>query len=77
MSKRRFNIGDTVRHFKGKEYKVICIAEHTETGEDMVVYQAMYGEHKIWTRPLDMFSSAVDKKKYPDVEQEYRFEVID
>lgn len=64
------------RHFKDKEmlYQIITIARHTETDEDMVVYQALYGDYRIYTRPLDMFMSRVDKEKYPDVEDVYRFE---
>ena len=64
------------RHFKDKEmlYQIITIARHTETDEDMVVYQALYGDYKIYTRPLRMFMSMVDKEKYPDAEAVYRFE---
>lgn len=64
------------RHFKGNEYAVLEIAEHTETGEKLVVYLALYGDSKIYARPLKMFTSKVDKTKYPNVEQEYRFELV-
>ena len=69
--------GATYRHFKGNHYKVIEIAKNTETNEMMVVYQALYGDYGIFVRPLDMFLSEVDHDKYPDVEQKYRFELIE
>lgn len=74
MGERHLIRGAYYRHFKGKWYKVLHLAEHTETGEDMVVYQAMYGEEKIYARPYDMFMSEVDKEKYPKAIQTYRFE---
>ena len=64
------------RHFKGNLYQIVAVAEHTETGEQMVVYQALYGENKIYCRPLDMFLSPVDHVKYPDVTAAYRFELF-
>ena len=63
------------RHFKGNEYEVIGLARHSETTEEMVVYRALYGDGGLWVRPLSMFLSKVDQEKYPDAQQEYRFEL--
>ncbi len=65
------------KHFKGDYYIVEDIATHSETKEKYVVYRGLYGTNELYIRPMDMFLSKVDKEKYPNVEQEYRFELQD
>lgn len=63
------------RHFKGNEYIVEDIALHTETGEQLVIYRDLNDKEKLYARPYNMFVSKVDKEKYPEVKQEFRFEI--
>ncbi len=74
---QKVRIGGRYRHFKNKEYRLLAIAEHSETGEKMVVYQAEYGDMRLWVRPYDLFFSPVDREKYPEVVQQDRFELIE
>lgn len=88
----RLHVGDIVQHFKRETvdtarcdknmylYKIVAFAEHTETGDTMVIYKALYASEEtgvnfgVYARPYDMFMSEVDKEKYPDIRQKYRFE---
>ena len=87
MNIREFKPGDIVKHFKRETlstkeletnmylYQIIGIAEHTETKEKLIVYKALYDKEFMCARPYDMFMSEVDKEKYPDIKQKYRFEL--
>lgn len=86
MEERKFNPGDIVQHFKRETlndaecnankylYRIIGVAEHTETKEPMMIYQALYDNFGIYARPYEMFMSEVDRVKYPEIKQKWRFE---
>lgn len=65
------------KQFKGDYYIVEDVAIHSETKEKYIVYRGLYGDGKLYIRPYDMFMSEVDREKYPNVEQKYRFELQD
>lgn len=88
-SEERLKVGDIVQHFKREKltqpmqsylYKIIAIARHTENNETLVIYQALYENDEMgvhfdtFARPYDIFMSEVDHKKYPEIQQKYRFE---
>ena len=69
--------GEKYRHFKGGEYEIVSLAVGTEDGDSQVVYRALYEPYTVYVRPLEMFMGPVDKEKYPEVEQAFRFEKIE
>lgn len=72
---REIQLKRVYRHFKGDYYLVEDLAKDSETGKDFVVYRKLYGDGSLWIRPLEMFLSEVDREKYPDCPQKYRFEL--
>lgn len=72
---REVKMNGIYRHFKGDYYIVVDIANDSETKDKVVVYRRLYGDGSLWVRPLEMFLSEVDREKYPNVKQKYRFEL--
>lgn len=73
---RQIELHRIYRHFKGDHYLVEDVATDSETGQPVVIYRKLYGDGGLWVRPLDMFLSRVDREKYPDCAQEFRFELV-
>lgn len=65
------------RHFKGKYYQIVTMAEDTETGAKLVIYQALYGDFRIWARELSDFTAQLDPARYPGADQKHRFERVE
>ena len=75
--KREVKIHGIYKQFKNKYYIVEDVAYHSETQEEYVVYRQLYGEHSLWIREKSMFLSRVDKNRYPESSQEWRFELVE
>lgn len=71
------SIGKVVRHFKGDLYLIENIAQHTETGDMLVIYRALYGNCEVYARPLDMFIERVPEGRANPTGQKYRLELVD
>ena len=74
---RDVKINRIYKHFKGNYYLVVDVATDTETNREVVIYRSLYKDMKLWVRDKEMFLSEVDRYKYPDVLQKYRFELQD
>ena len=74
---RESQIGRVYRHFKGDYYLVEAVARDSETEQPVVIYRKLYADGGLWVRPLSMFLSRVDREKYPDAAQKWRFELQD
>ena len=73
---REIQLHRIYRHFKGDYYLVEALATDSETGGQVVIYRKLYGDGGLWVRPLSMFLEKVDRVKYPNCPQEYRFELV-
>lgn len=71
----RFRLHGVYKHYKGDLYLLEDVAYHSETGEKMVLYRALYEDGRLWVRPYEMFFEEVDHEKHPEVKQKYRFEL--
>lgn len=77
MEKNRFKIHGVYKHYKGNLYLLEDVIYHSETGEKMVAYRALYGDWRLWCRPYEMFFEEINREKHPEAKQKYRFELQD
>ncbi len=73
---REIHVGERYHHFKGKTVEVMALAKDSESLEELVIYRHV-DEEQVWVRSKEMFLGKVDHQKYPDVAQDYRFELIE
>ena len=76
MDSERFRLHGLYRHYKGNYYLLEDVIYHSETGEKMVAYRALYGDGRLWCRPYDMFFEELNVQKYPNAGQKWRFELV-
>ncbi len=75
MTENKLELHRIYKHFKGDYYLTEDLATDSETGEPVVIYRKLYEDGALWVRPLSMFLEEVDREKYPEVTQKYRFEL--
>ena len=75
--RRDWKANDIVRHFKGNLYRIMGIGVDTETEQEVIIYKREDNTGNIWVRPRTMFEGEVDKEKYPNAEQKWRFELVE
>ena len=73
---RKVHINHIYQHYKGDKYIVVGTGTHSETLEEYVIYRALYGDGKVWIRPMSLFLDEIDHQKHPGIKQKYRFQEL-